>query len=673
MKKFLLGLMMVSVLLAPALAFAQEKTPECQSGWILCGLMQFFNWGSLAVGNMIGIVAGFLISIASSLIGVLINLGPQITSSPLVREGFRLTLSMTNLGFVIAIIVIAFATMLRLQNYGFKQMIWKLVAAALLVNFSFTFAGIIIDFFNVFGNYFIQAASPENINNFAANLAQSLNVSSLSGIKIAVPENISGDILKFGLSYISAFVSVASTAIFMTTLVITFFAIAFMLLVRYIYLIFLLIVMPLAWLAWIFPNLAKHSSEWWSTFLKWNVFFPAISFFLYLSILTSDKLGAVLKSQASPEAFAAAKTISGLSEGVLIGFLQIIVQVGMMFAGLIVAQKLGAVGANTAMGMANSAKGWIIGATGKAARLPLTGARAGAQELGTRPAKAGANALANLLNTKALRWIPGSKAAVAGLNVAASRSNEVGDYQKQYLSSLTEQQFAERQKTTRIERISPVEQAALLAESVKRKEVGGLTAHLATSEEKDARLEQFIQASRKVNPGIADTEEIVDGKKIRKNIENVPNVKDALSTSPRLTAKLTGKTLKQIAEKMRADKAADVEKEMFNEVDFVLGLSQAAISDIYRRGTILQRSALKKTMEKEIGADLRKINEDIALTLKQITEAKEVGDKSKVSTLQSILKVYRADEKTKLTAGSDTQKIAYKKLKFAQQTIGDDE
>src|SRR3989338_5239251 len=115
-KKLVLGLILTAVLLTPALAFAQEETTTC--GWdFFCHGSKLFNWVSLTVGNLIGVVAGFLISIASSLIGILINLGPQITSSPLVREGFRLTLSMTNLGFVIAIIVIAFATMLRLQSY----------------------------------------------------------------------------------------------------------------------------------------------------------------------------------------------------------------------------------------------------------------------------------------------------------------------------------------------------------------------------------------------------------------------------------------------------------------------------------------------------------------------------------------------------------------------------
>lgn len=669
--------MLVSILAVPMLAFAQEKGPIETCGWdFFCYGSMLFNWASLAIGNLISYVAGFLITIAAALIQVLITLGSQIMSSVLVREGFRLTLSLTNLGFVMAIIAIAFGTMLRLESYGLKQMLWKLVAAALLVNFSFTFAGIIIDFFNVFGNYFIQAASPGDIGNFAANMANALNVSSLSGVKVAVPENLGGDILKFGLSYVSSFVSVASTAIFMTVLTITFFAVAFMLLVRHIYLMFLLIVMPLAWLLWIFPNVAGLNKKWWETFIQWNLFFPLVSFVLYLSILTSKKVGEVVTLDSAGSAvLKGAASVSGLAESTLISFLQIIIQVGFIFGGLIMAQSLKVAGANTAMSMANSAKGWIMGATGKAARTVggglVTGgiyAASRGKVLETSPAKAGANALANLLNKPALRWIPGSKAAVAGLNVAASRSKEVEDYQKQALSSLTPQQWDAMKMTTPV---GPIAQAAMLAEAVKRKDVGGLTDHLVTPDDKDKRIEQFIQASRKVNPGIADTEAT------KKNIDDVPNVKEVLATNPRLNSKLTGKTLRKIAEGMRADKAADVEVNMFSENEFVLGLSPASISDIYRRGTAAQRAGIKKALKETVGQDLNTILEEMTKTDKLIAEAKRVGDNDKVKDLKADLKFFVQGEKDamdKLRAAGNIDALnAYKKLKFAQQNIGDDE
>lgn len=359
------------------------------------------------------------------------------------------------------------------------------------------------------------------------------------------------------------------------------------------------------------------------------------------------------------------------------------------------AQRLGIDGSSAAMKMADSAKGWIIGATGKTAGLGLATLRqgpkgewqAGVGPAGARPVKAGANALANLLNTRALRWIPGSKAAIAGLNVAASRSNEVGDYQKQYLSSLTEQQWNTVKKTTPV---GPVAQASMLAEAVKRKDVGGLGQTLekipdtatvaekaaieernkATSEKNDARLEQFVQASRKVNPGIADT------KDMEKNIESVPNVKDALATNPRLASKLTGKSLTEIAEKMRPDKAADVEVTMYKEQKYVLGLSSTSISNVYDKGTTAQRNAIKETLENIIGPGLKMIHETAAKKLKEIADAKEIGaPKATIQALQATLAGFRTAEKSLLSTATttDDQKKAYKKYKLAQKNIGDDE
>ena len=54
-------------------------------------------------------------------------------------------MSFTNLGFVLAIIVIAFATIFRIQSYAMKQVLWKLIVAALLVNFSLVIAGAFIN------------------------------------------------------------------------------------------------------------------------------------------------------------------------------------------------------------------------------------------------------------------------------------------------------------------------------------------------------------------------------------------------------------------------------------------------------------------------------------------------------------------------------------------------
>lgn len=115
-------------------------------------------------------------------IGELINLAQKVITgllswtnfqkSEIVTKGWEKVRDITNLFFVLVLLIIAFATILRLETYGMKQLLWKLIVAALLINFSLIIGGIFIDFSNVLTNYFVQALQgTENIGErIAANL-----------------------------------------------------------------------------------------------------------------------------------------------------------------------------------------------------------------------------------------------------------------------------------------------------------------------------------------------------------------------------------------------------------------------------------------------------------------------------------------------------------------------
>ena len=93
----------------------------------------------LVMGILFGINAllGLLLAIASHMVVFFINLGVVITKLPAVSNGLDSTIKIANLAFVLAIIVIAFATIFRWENYAAKKMLPRLIIAALLVNFSF--------------------------------------------------------------------------------------------------------------------------------------------------------------------------------------------------------------------------------------------------------------------------------------------------------------------------------------------------------------------------------------------------------------------------------------------------------------------------------------------------------------------------------------------------------
>ena len=436
---------------------------------VFCYMSKFFNWASLSIGQLISYVAGAFIALAVGFIQLLINLGSQVMASPLVTEGFKISLNIANLGFVLAIIVIAYTTIFRIAGYETKALLQKLIVAALLINFSFAIAGVVIDFNNVFGNFFISAVSGGDIGAFGNNLANSLSIQKLSGVMPGTAQGIiGGEMLKAGVSFLAAFTSVAAIAIFNVTLQIALFALVFMLLVRYLIITFLLVVMPIAWLSWVFPKMGHIWSEWWSTFFKWNFFFPAVSFFLYLSILASQKIGQLIASgSANSAALATADTFMGVASNTAVGFIQIFVQVGILIGGLMMAQRMGIKGADGAMKMIGSAKNMIIGATGKVAGLPLraaggVGAMAGSRVANKLLEKGG---LAEKFASK-VQGVPILGRVAPGIyNLVASRQQAVASQQKDVLAKDSNDALLAKFNTFTTDK---VQRAALVSEVVKR-------------------------------------------------------------------------------------------------------------------------------------------------------------------------------------------------------------
>ena len=61
---------------------------------------------------------------------------------------------------MLGIIVIALATILRIESYSIKKMLWKLVVMAILVNFGLVIIAPIFGFSNALTQYFLNCFNP---------------------------------------------------------------------------------------------------------------------------------------------------------------------------------------------------------------------------------------------------------------------------------------------------------------------------------------------------------------------------------------------------------------------------------------------------------------------------------------------------------------------------------
>ncbi len=308
--------------------------------YVVLYLLQF-------IGSLLFSLAGYLVSIA-------LNFNFQVLdpTNAIVGIGWEITRDVANLGFVLIIIVIALATIFRYQSYGAKKLLPKLIGAAILVNFSLTIAGTLIGFSHIITRYFFKAVTESGSSSGAGFLSTEFT-QTLSGAfdpqalfteptepEPVDPEEEVGGLTKFGTSAILGVTSLFFVVIFIFIATFVLFAFAFMMLIRYIYLSILLVLAPLSWLFWVIPSAQGMFTKWWKTFMQWVFFAPAVSFFFYLALVSIRQVSSGTAAVSSTTFFKNGMVAALMQQGV-----RMIILVGLLVGGLIVAQQMSITGA----------------------------------------------------------------------------------------------------------------------------------------------------------------------------------------------------------------------------------------------------------------------------------------------------------------------------------------
>ncbi|MFA6427605.1 MAG: hypothetical protein WCW16_04140 [Candidatus Magasanikbacteria bacterium] len=305
-----------------------------------------------------------------------------------VQLGWTMVRDVANMFFVVALLVIAFATILGLEQYEWKKGLAKLIMMALFINFSNLIAQLIIDVAHVFTITFLNAVSATAGGNLI-NMFQLQNITSMV---------LSSDTsqLQFGTTPEGA-----STAVFIGVVVAALFAImaavamgsyVVVMAIRVVVLWALIILSPLAYLLAAMPKGEKYAQQWWSEFSKHVLVAPVMVFFLWLAFATlgsgqilqeiQNNDPAVVRLQQTNEAASISITKVSTWENManyLIAFF-------FLMMGIKMTQETGAQGAGLVGGAANFGKKvatiatgyaagrWLAGKAGKGAVAGLKGA-----------------------------------------------------------------------------------------------------------------------------------------------------------------------------------------------------------------------------------------------------------------------------------------------------------
>lgn len=341
----------------------------------------------------------------------------KITEFDVITTGWGLTRDVLNMFFVIALLVIAFATILRIESYQYKVLLPKLIYAALLVNFSRTIATVMVDFSNVLMKTLL-GLSKGTISETFAQVIFGKGVMQIATTTAKIPEG--GD---FSVVYNLIFAYVF-TIMLVLGMSMAILGLTIMMLVRSLMLMILIILSPVAFVLNILPVTAQYAKKWWDEFLKYVFYGPVAAFMIYLAVLLAREVGTKISgtTKGKLDLIGDPKQVDGLMNTE--GFFSILLVIAFLFMSILIIKALSPMAAGAAMGFYK--RGGRL--TGKAAGW-------GAKWAGRRVGRSLAKGKDGLIGG-AVGGVAGGVAGLAGLMTgstdrmrrAAKAGYGVGDY-----------------------------------------------------------------------------------------------------------------------------------------------------------------------------------------------------------------------------------------------------
>ncbi len=192
----------------------------------------------------------------------------------IVKLGWNMIRDVANMFFVVFLLVIAFGTILGLEQYEWKKTLIKLVMSAFLVNFSNLICQLIIDVAQVFTITFLNAVAGAA----GGNLIKMFNLDEIYNIANNNTDPNGLQIKLFG--------GAVMTIVFAGMAMFTMGAYLVIIIARMVVLWALMIFSPLAFLFAALPNTQQYAKQFWDKFVSHVIAAPVMVFFLWLAFAT---------------------------------------------------------------------------------------------------------------------------------------------------------------------------------------------------------------------------------------------------------------------------------------------------------------------------------------------------------------------------------------------------
>ncbi|MEI8123545.1 MAG: hypothetical protein WCG60_00035 [bacterium] len=311
-----------------AAAEANEKSSEDTGNWFTKGIKSIANFlADEIIGFPIRYIFIPFAKILMALAGKVLDFSIQYTifSNPnqmgrfddVVKEVWQIIRDIFNISFIFILLYIAIKKIVGSASIKTKEMLTSIIISALLINFSFFISRVVIDGGNMVASALlnqIQENAPaqtttDDVANFVAKsiagmdskkiklssvLAQSIGIAGISSELNSVGGTEESKTAESKTARVGL-VGLVITLILVLIVTYVFFFLAFLIIGRFVMLIFLVAVSPIGFVGSSIPGMKKHADEWRQELINQTILAPVFMFFMLLitkiASVTTDASG----------------------------------------------------------------------------------------------------------------------------------------------------------------------------------------------------------------------------------------------------------------------------------------------------------------------------------------------------------------------------------------------
>lgn len=267
------------------------------------------------------------------------------------NTGWGLVRDFVNMFFILILVFLAIATILRINKFSDKRLLFFVIVAALLVNFSKPITIFIIDVSNLAMTFFI-----DNIH--AANTSYSATLTHNMDFTKALDGKFNG---KETMHYVGMMIGI----IFKFILAVMMFVLAISLIIRIVALWVLIILSPLAFFGIAMPGtfLSTLKDGWVKKLVYWCFFGPILLFFLWIALVMVSAISTTITNSTEPSLSFQGMDFGEASTTFMVGAMKVtipyVAAIYMLFYGYSLTKSMSAGVGSSVLGVMNKGQGFM--------------------------------------------------------------------------------------------------------------------------------------------------------------------------------------------------------------------------------------------------------------------------------------------------------------------------